>query len=435
MTFWHKWLESFFLQGLHWILRRDPSSVSPVTEREAALLRLMEESRAELERWKAGDAARGEVFQKLRRRLDVLKRERMEEKKLLREAKRDLILHERETAALKMVLAECEASGTANLSRPGLASIVPPDAEMERQRREFIRLAGRVWKYPMRIGVLRQHGPRPARTEKFPQRKEPAVWPKISVVTPSFNHAEFLDRTMQSVLTQDYPRLEYFVADGGSNDGSVEIIRKSESRLAGWVSEKDRGPAHAVNKGFAGTSGEIMAWLNSDDVWLPGVLRFVAAWFAAHPDVDVVYGHRINIDERDHELGHWTLPRHDGEMLLWGDYIPQETLFWRRSLWEKTGSALNESFSFAFDWELLLRFQRAGARMVRLPWFMGCFRVHAAQKSSAEISTTGLQEMERLRERELGDNASQEMAQARRVISFQNRAAWCDRLLRWGVRW
>jgi hypothetical protein len=120
-------------------------------------------------------------------------------------------------------------------------------------------------------------------------------------------------------------------------------------------------------------------------------------------------------------------------MLLRADYIPQETLFWRRRIWDRSGGNLDPSFKFAFDWELLLRFQRAGARIVRLPRFMGCFRAHAAQKSSAEIDTVGIGEMARLRERELGTSFSDYRLE-RNVLRFQYRAVWCDRLLRLGLR-
>ena len=239
---------------------------------------------------------------------------------------------------------------------------------------------------------------------------------------------------MLSVLDQDYPRLEYRVADGGSTDGSVEIIKKHASRLDSWTSEKDTGPASAINKGFATTNGDIMAWINSDDLMLPGAVKYAAAYLARHPEVDVVYGHRLIVDERDWQVGRWVLPRHDGAALLWADYIPQETLFWRRSLWEKVGAGLDESFKFAFDWDLLLRFQKAGARFVRLPRFLGCFRVHDAQKSSAEISTTGMAEMARLRERELAGLFKEDRL-SRHVVRMQRRAIWCDRLLSWGLHW
>jgi hypothetical protein len=139
-----------------------------------------------------------------------------------------------------------------------------------------------------------------------------------------------------------------------------------------------------------------MAWLNSDDLLLPGTVAYVARYFLDHPDVDVVYGHRVNIDESDQEIGRWLMPTHDDELLRWADYIPQETLFWRRRLWEKVGAALDESFQFALDWDLLLRFQDAGANFARLPRFLGAFRVHAAQKTQAAMDGTGQVEMNRL---------------------------------------
>jgi glycosyltransferase involved in cell wall biosynthesis len=214
----------------------------------------------------------------------------------------------------------------------------------------------------------------------------------------------------------------------------VEIIRRHGSRLAGWASERDGGPASALNKGFEGSTGEIMCWLNSDDMLMPGALRYVAGYFSRHPEVDAVYGHRVVVDEQDWEVGRWVMPRHDGEMLLWADYIPQETLFWRRSLWECAGGRLDESYQFAFDWDLLLRFQKCDARIVRLPYFLGCFRVHAAQKSTVEIGTVGAADVARLRERELGHIFGEDRLSSR-VISYQRKAIWCDRLLRWGIRW
>jgi hypothetical protein len=145
-----------------------------------------------------------------------------------------------------------------------------------------------------------------------------------------------------------------------------------------------------------------MAWLNSDDVLFPGSLARVADFFAHNPEVDVVYGHRVLIDVDDREVGRWLLPPHDGEVLSWADFVPQETLFWRRRIWEKVGGQIDESFRFAMDWDLLLRFREAGARFARLPVFLGGFRVHPQQKTSAGISDIGFTEMNRLRQRTLG---------------------------------
>src|SRR5262249_49361824 len=132
---------------------------------------------------------------------------------------------------------------------------------------------------------------------------------------------------------------------------------------------------------------------------LPGALQYVADYFARHPGVDVVYGQRVVIDENDAEIGRWVLPPHDDAVLSWADYVPQETLFWRRRIWDRVGGAMDQSFQFALDWDLLLRFRDAGARFVRLPRFLGAFRYHSQQKTSSQLATRGLTEMNRLRQR------------------------------------
>jgi hypothetical protein len=132
---------------------------------------------------------------------------------------------------------------------------------------------------------------------------------------------------------------------------------------------------------------------------LPGALQYVANYFALHPDVEVVYGHRVIVDEYDQEIGRWVLPPHDDKVLSWADYVPQETLFWRRSIWDRVGAAVDEGYKFAVDWELLIRFRDAGAKMHRLPRFTGAFRVHPHQKTSSQMIEVGAKEMDRLRER------------------------------------
>ncbi len=226
--------------------------------------------------------------------------------------------------------------------------------------------------------------------------------PRISIVIPSYKQAAYLEKTITSLLSQDYPALELIVVDGGSDDGSKEIIEKYSAHIKWWCSEQDSGQTNALNRGFAQSSGEIMAWLNSDDMLMPETLNRVAAYFAHYQNVDAVYGHRILIDEEDRDIGRWIVPKHDDKVMTWADFIPQETLFWRRSLWQKAGKKLDESFKFAMDWDLLLRFRDAGARFVRLPYFLGLFRVHAGQKTSAQINDVGFAEMQRLRKRCLG---------------------------------
>jgi GT2 family glycosyltransferase len=262
-----------------------------------------------------------------------------------------------------------------------------------------------------RLGNLNQHPPRQLKLPRpYTSRLPVERLPSISLVTPSFQQAHFLGRTIDSVLGQGYPKLEYFVQDGGSTDGTTEVLRRYHDRLTGWQSEKDQGQSHAINLGFARTGGEIMAWLNSDDLLMPSALQRVGEYFAQHPEVDVVYGHRILIDEEDREIGRWVLPGHDDSVLSWADFVPQETLFWRRAIWEKAGGQIDESFRFAMDWDLLLRLRGAGARMVRLPWFLGAFRIHEAQKTSAQINEVGMAEMARLRQRVFGRDVSWEQA-------------------------
>jgi hypothetical protein len=276
------------------------------------------------------------------------------------------------------------------------------EEEARRSRREAYYRGRRSLRARLspKLGVLDQYPPRPlSLPSAAAARPDLRVPPLITVVTPSFGQAAFLERTLRSVLDQDYPRLEYIVQDGGSRDGTIAILERYRDRLARCVSAPDRGQADAINRGFAGTTGEVMGYLNSDDLLLPGTLHAVAAAFERHPEVDVIYGHRVVIDEEDREIGRWVLPTHDDDVLSWADYVPQETLFWRRRIWERAGARMDESFRFALDWDLLLRFRDAGARFLRLPRFLGCFRVHAAQKTSAQMEAVGLAEMARLRER------------------------------------
>jgi GT2 family glycosyltransferase len=270
--------------------------------------------------------------------------------------------------------------------------------QAERRPRRGVRARLAAWTSP-RLGELRQHAPEALRVPSWYLRTDPpSPAPRISIVTPSYQQGRFIERTIYSVLSQGYPDLEYIVQDGGSDDGTVEVLRRYESRLTNWASEPDGGQADALNRGFAGTTGEIMAYLNSDDLLLPGALAHVGSYLQAHPDVDAVYGHRVLIDERDRQVGVWVMPPHDDRVLALGDFVPQETLFWRRSAWERAGGRMDATFQFALDWDLLLRLSQTGARIVRLPRFLGAFRIHDAQKTQSRDEARDA-ESDRLRRR------------------------------------
>jgi glycosyltransferase involved in cell wall biosynthesis len=295
--------------------------------------------------------------------------------------------------------------------------------------------------YWMQIGVLRQYEPRAIVWDKrLAKAPSPASdWPRIGIVTPSYGQDAFLESTILSVLNQAYPKLVYVVQDGGSKDSSPSIIARYESRLHHWASEKDRGQADAIRKGFTHLEPELgptdlMAWFNSDDLLAPRALARVAAYFAAHPDIDVIYGHRIIIDENDREVGRWIMPPHEADSIEWIDYVPQETLFWRKRAWDMAGG-IDPSFQFALDWDLLARFHKAGLKIVRIPYFLGCFRVHSLQKTSQVIHTTGADEMARIRTRFHGASSDETGMIERHARRIRYRGALCARLLGSGIRW
>jgi glycosyltransferase involved in cell wall biosynthesis len=207
--------------------------------------------------------------------------------------------------------------------------------------------------------------------------------PLVSIVTPSFNQANFLRQTIQSVLTQDYPNIEYIVIDGNSTDGSQGIIKEYEEHLAYWESIPDKGQTDAINKGFAKASGKYLAWLNSDDVYLPGALSEAVAYLEAHPDVGMVYGDCTFIDADGRTIGRFPAAQTDYKKLRRGYvHIPQQASFFRRDLWEKVGP-LDPSFYFAMDYDLWVRLAKE-APLVYLPCHVWAgFRLHGEAKTIA----------------------------------------------------
>jgi glycosyltransferase involved in cell wall biosynthesis len=205
-------------------------------------------------------------------------------------------------------------------------------------------------------------------------------WPKISIVTPSFNQAEFLERTINSVLSQNYPNLEYIIIDGGSTDGSVEIIKKYADKLAYWVSEKDKGQSHALNKGFRMATGDITAWLNSDDEYCPDALETVAKVFISDETSDFVFGNRITIDKNNKILRqdrHTRFSLRAHVLLLC--ILSQPASFWRRSLFENYGY-IDESLRFAMDYEFYCRIG-AHIKAKHIRKNLAMFRIHDTSKT------------------------------------------------------
>lgn len=207
--------------------------------------------------------------------------------------------------------------------------------------------------------------------------------PKVTIVTPSYNQAHFLEETMRSVLEQDYPNIEYVVIDGGSTDGSAEIIQKYESQLAYWQSQKDKGQTDAINQGFARASGEIFAWLNSDDILLPGAVTAAVRQLQTHPEVGMVYGDCLWINADGKKIGNFPAAQTDLKKLRRGYvHIPQQASFFRADLWKKVGP-LDDSFYFAMDYDLWTRLA-AEAPLLYVPELWAAFRLHGDAKSIAE---------------------------------------------------
>ncbi len=212
-----------------------------------------------------------------------------------------------------------------------------------------------------------------------------SILPKISIVTPTLNQASFIEATIQSVLDQGYPDLEFIVMDGGSTDGTIDILRKYEKHLT-WFSGKDRGQSDALNKGFRMTSGEILAFINSDDAYEPGALRKVGIFFATHPHAEWLTGKCRVIDPRGREIrrlitaykNFWLFFKSYNALLI-VDYISQPATFWRRELIDRAGP-FDESLHFSMDYDFSLRIGKL-TRLWVMDDYLARFRIHPASKS------------------------------------------------------
>jgi len=215
--------------------------------------------------------------------------------------------------------------------------------------------------------------------------------PRITIITPSFNQVSTLERTIRSVLDQNYPDLEYFVIDGGSRDGSVDIIRRHARRLAGWVSEKDRGQTDAINKGVNRATGQIIAYINSDDVYLPGALHHVAGLMSGPDAADWVIGGCRQIDLYNADLGRFDhhMPRSFLSYLMrTSGLLPQPSCFWSARMFEDHG-VFDPHLHFSFDYEFHCRLLAAGERPLMIDRDLAALRMHEQTKSSRHSSAFG----------------------------------------------
>lgn len=266
-------------------------------------------------------------------------------------------------------------------------------------------------------------------------------WPRISIVTPSLNQAEFLERTILSVLNQNYPNLEYIIVDGGSTDNSIEIIRKYEKYLAHWVSEPDDGQSDALNKGFLKSTGEILGSLNSDDTYEPDALTIAAQYFATHPDADVVYGNANLIDVHDEVIRELRDTGFNKGALIYGTFnIPPQSTFYRRELFFRVGMFRKDLFN-AMDYDILLRFCKHDANFAYLAKSLANFRTYADNKTS-KYWTNAKIESDKVREEVFGIHGDgllfrwwRFFYQMRRIALFLLRGELSYTLSRLGARY
>lgn len=253
-----------------------------------------------------------------------------------------------------------------------------------------------------RLGKLDQYKSRDLAEIIIKTEPLPSHCPKISIVTPSYNQGRYLEFLFKSIEEQNYNNLEYIIQDNESDDCSKNLIEKYSHIFRFINIETDTGQANAINKGFKNATGEIMAWINSDDALAKDALNKVVKHFNDNPDVDVIYGNRIIIDDENRHIGRWALPEHNNKCTYYCDFVPQETMFWRKSAWEKVGGYIDETYNFALDWDLICRFQQKGLIIKHIDYVLGYFRHHNNQKTSLEIDLSGAHEMNMIRMKYLG---------------------------------
>ena len=219
-------------------------------------------------------------------------------------------------------------------------------------------------------------------------------YPLVTVVTPSYNQGQFLESTIKSVLEQNYPNLEYIVIDGGSADNSIEILHAYSDRLVFWVSEKDRGQSHAINKGLSRAKGEFIGWINSDDVLVTGAINLVVSTFLNNPDVDTVYGRLGRIDNQGQHIPTPDLPK---DKVSFNKYyaldeciVNQAGCFWRRRMMDKVG-LLNENLHYSMDYDYWMRILLAGGKFLRLEETLALFRLSSGSKTVGQTTKMAIE--------------------------------------------
>lgn len=219
----------------------------------------------------------------------------------------------------------------------------------------------------------------------------------ISIVVPSLNQGVYIQQCLDSILCQQFTDLEVIIIDGGSTDATIEVLQRYSSEIGHLVIEEDDGQADALRKGFALAEGDIQCYLNSDDYLLAGTLAFVHDYFTKHPNIDAIYSDRVFVDTNNNIIGCWRLPRHSRYLMERWDYIPQETCFWRRALYDRT-AGIDRNLQFAMDYDLFVQFMRVGT-IEHVPEFLAAFRDHDQSKTHNLNETIGKTEVQSIKDK------------------------------------